>query len=185
MANFVLASASPRRRDLLAAVGLKPEVAPADVDESVLEGEAPDVYGLRVATDKARAGGHPSAVLAADTVVALDGRSLGKPASAEEAKAILQALSGRVHQVYTAVVLLAQGELYQRLVTTEVRFRTLSSAEIEAYVGTGEPMDKAGAYGIQGQGGAMVAELRGSYSNVVGLPVEETLALLREGGVLS
>lgn len=183
MVDFVLASASPRRRELLAAVGLEPLVRPADVDEAVRPGERPEAYGLRVASEKARAGAHALPVLAADTVVALDGRSLGKPATPEEAKISLRDLSGRSHAVHTAVALRVGEVVATRLVTTKVRFRSLPEAEIAAYVATGEPMDKAGAYGIQGRGGALVAEITGSYSNVVGLPLEETLALLAEVGV--
>lgn len=180
--RFVLASASPRRRDLLAQVGLYPRIQPADVDEGVRPGESPAGYAVRVAADKARAVASAEPVLAADTVVALEDRSLGKPASEAEAKAMLTVLSGRTHHVHTGVVLVLGGAQHDLLVTTEVRFRQLSGAEIEAYVATGEPLDKAGGYGVQGRGGALTAEIRGSYTNVVGLPLEETLALLsREG----
>jgi septum formation protein len=126
-------------------------------------------------------------VLAADTVVALDGSILGKAATPEEAVRMLEMLSGRTHAVHTAVVV--QGPRLARpistTVTTSVRFRLLARAEIERYVASGDPMDKAGAYGIQGAGGALVAEVRGSYSNVVGLPLEETLELLRLAEVLA
>jgi septum formation protein len=180
---FVLASASPRRRELLARVGLRPEVQPSDVDESVRAGEAPDAYAVRVARDKARAG-PGGAVLAAHTVVALEGVALGKAPSPEAAREMLARLSGRRHQVHTGVVLLGRrGEERARVVTTEVRFRSLSPEEIAAYVASGEPMDKAGAYGIQGRGGALVAEIHGSYTNVVGLPLEETLELLDAEGL--
>ncbi len=183
MQRFVLASASPRRRDLLAQVGLTPDVRPSDVDETPLPGEAPETYALRVARDKAMAAPAHVAALAADTVVALDGKSLGKARDRAHACEMLGALSGRTHFVHTAVVLKTGQEVLTEVVSTEVRFRTLSSEEIARYVDTKEPMDKAGAYGIQGLGGAMVASLKGSYTNVVGLPLEETLELLQRGGV--
>jgi septum formation protein len=182
--KFTLASASPRRRQLLAQVGLAPAVAPSDVDETPHPGEAPAAYARRVAEDKARACAATGAVLAADTVVALEGRILGKAADAAEARAMLADLSGRTHEVHTAVVLKdPAGALHGVVVTTEVRFRRLDAAEIARYVETGEPMDKAGAYGIQGEGGALVAWVHGSYTNVVGLPLEETLALLAQVGL--
>jgi septum formation protein len=177
--RFVLASQSPRRRWLLASVGLEFDVRPADVDETPHPGEAPDAYAARVALDKARAV-EAEVVLAADTVVALDGTILTKAWSEPEAIAMLRRLSGRTHYVHTAVALVAAGIEHETIVTTEVRFRTLGDAEIRRYVASGEPMDKAGAYGIQGDGGALVAEVRGSYTNVVGLPLEETLALLEK-----
>ncbi|MEQ9501053.1 MAG: Maf family protein [Deltaproteobacteria bacterium] len=182
--TVVLASASPRRRHLLTAAGVSIDVRPADVDETPLEGEAPDAYALRVARDKALAHGLAEPVLAADTVVALGDEILGKAEDVEDAKRTLAKLSGESHVVHTAVVLAVGGEVEELLVTTAVRFRALSSAEIDRYVATGEPMDKAGAYGIQGEGGALVAEVRGSYTNVVGLPLEETLALLAKRGLV-
>lgn len=183
MTPFVLASASPRRRALLDAVGLSPTVDPADVDETPRAIEAPLAYALRVATDKAKKRPHSVPVLAADTVVALDGAILGKSAEPSEAKQMLERLSGRTHTVHTAVVVWAGGHLYSEVVSSLVRFRRLSSAEIERYVQTGEPLDKAGAYGIQGAGGALVASVEGSYTNIVGLPLEETLRLLALVGV--
>lgn len=182
--TFVLASASPRRRSLLASVGLEPKVAPQDVDETPKLGEAPINYAMRVATDKARSYSGNEPVLAADTVVALDGACLGKAPDVDAAKAMLRRLSGRTHTVHTAVVLRVGEVLSVTRVSTAVRFRHLTDAEIARYVATGDPMDKAGAYGIQGEGGALVAAVDGSYTNVVGLPVEETLRLLRAGGVL-
>lgn len=179
---LVLASASPRRRQLLASAGVAFEVRPADLDEAVLAGEAPRAYARRVAVDKARAvPGDP--VLAADTVVDLEGRVLGKPAHAAEARAILAALSGRTHRVHTAVALRRGERVHARVCTTAVTFRRLSADEIAAYVQTGEPFDKAGGYGIQGHGGALVDRVRGSYTNVIGLPLRETLALLRRWGI--
>lgn len=183
-ARFVLASASPRRRDLLARVGLHPEVCPADVDESIRPGEAPERYACRVAEEKARSVHAALPVLAADTVVALDGVSLGKASTREDAASMLARLSARIHEVHTAVVLRVDATRTRSVsVTTEVRFRQLSAPEIAAYVASGEPMDKAGAYGIQGLGGALVAEVHGSYTNVVGLPLEETLELLEQEGL--
>ncbi len=178
---LILASASPRRRSLLASAGVAFEVRPADVDEGVLPGEPPRLYARRVARDKARAvEGH--FVLAADTVVAMDGVVLGKPADHEEACRTLETLSGRTHTVYTAVALRVGRRLHERICATQVRFRALTGPEIAAYVDTGEPFDKAGGYGIQGHGGALVDHLRGSYTNVIGLPLRETLALLARFG---
>lgn len=182
--GFVLASASPRRRELLAQAGLEPQVAPSDVDERAEPGEDPIGYARRVASAKARAGPSAANVLAADTVVCLSGDILGKPQDADAARKTLTRLSGQTHEVYTAVVLRRRdGVMKDLVVSTRVRFRSLSAAEIEAYVATGEPMDKAGSYGVQGRGGALTAEIHGSYTNVVGLPLEETLALLATEGL--
>ncbi len=182
--RLALASASPRRRDLLAAAGIPCDIAPQDVDEAIHDGELPIAYVLRVARSKAAAyRGACEAVLAADTTVAIDGAILAKAADDADAARMLALLSGRAHAVHTAVVL-AWGEArLERVVTTEVRFRALTAAEIGAYIATGEPRDKAGAYGIQGHGGALVAAVHGSYTNVVGLPLPETLAMLRAAGV--
>jgi septum formation protein len=185
--QILLASASPRRRELLGQVGLLPRVSPSHVDETPRPGEPPIPYALRVAKAKAaRAEAGPWVVIAADTVVALEGAILGKPESAVESSRMLARLSGRTHAVHTAVVVRMpdRGER-STVISTEVRFRTLSPIEIERYVASGEPLDKAGAYAIQGLGGALVAEVRGSYTNVVGLPLEETLALLAEAGVVA
>jgi septum formation protein len=176
---FVLASKSPRRRALLASVGLHPEIVAADADETPLPNEAPIPYAMRVAEAKARAiDAGDRAVLAADTVVALDGAILAKATDRSDAIRMLRQLSGRWHTVHTAVVLVRGASRLAELVSTPVRFRELSDDEIARYVDTQEPMDKAGAYGIQGEGGALVAEVRGSYTNVVGLPLEETLRML-------
>ncbi|MFO0728059.1 MAG: Maf family protein [Myxococcota bacterium] len=183
MHAFALASASPRRRDLLLAAGLSFELAPQDVDESIHPGEAPIAYVLRVARKKAEAyDGGRTLVLSADTTVALDGEILAKAADDEEAVRFLRRLSGRTHRVHTAVVLRKPGGWVETIVTTDVRFRALSDAEIGRYVATGEPRDKAGAYGIQGFGGALIDAVHGSYTNVIGLPLEETLVMLREAG---
>ncbi len=182
MASFVLASRSPRRRDLLAAAGLYPDVDPVDVDESVRSGETPERYVVRVAQAKAEASTRPEPVLAADTTVILDGQALGKASSLEHAQEMLRALSGRTHVVRTAVVLRVERLIWD-VVATAVTFRALTDADIRRYVETDEPFDKAGAYGIQGRGGALVERVEGSYTNVVGLPITETLRLLHLGGV--
>jgi septum formation protein len=187
--ELVLASQSPRRRTLLESVGLEPIVVKPAVDEVPVSNERPIPYALRVALEKAKAVETDALrVLAADTVVALDGEILGKAKDTSEAEIILARLSGKTHIVHTAVVVrLNDGRpdgprMFSDIVSTLVRFRSLSLREIQSYVATGESMDKAGAYGIQGSGGSLVAEVRGSYTNVVGLPLEETLRLLRLSG---
>jgi septum formation protein len=184
LTGYVLASRSPRRRDLLASVGETPEVRPSEVDETPLEGEAPLDYVVRVAWAKAEACASDDPVLASDTVVALDGECLGKAEDRARARGMLNRLSGRSHWVHTAVVLLADPHR-QAVVSAEVVFRPLSALEIERYLDTSEPYDKAGAYGIQGRGGAFVDRIFGSYSAVVGLPVKETLQLLDAAGLRS
>jgi septum formation protein len=182
--RLVLASQSPRRRELLEQLGLAPEVRPARTDESVLPGEAPRDYVLRVAREKARAV-DGDVVLAADTAVVLGGEVLGKPVGAEDARRMLRALSGSAHEVLTGVCVRRAAvrlELAQ-VVSTAVRFAPLTPAAIEWYVRTGEPLDKAGAYAIQGAGGAFVLGVDGSVSNVVGLPLAETADLLRRAGL--
>ncbi len=182
---LLLASGSPRRRHLLAQLGLALEIVPPDVDESERPGEMAEAYVLRLAREKGTvvASRHAGrVVLAADTAVVVDGRLFGKPGDAVHARAMLRELSGRAHQVVTGVWAVGpQGER-STAVSTAVRFRALSDEEIAWYVGTGEPMDKAGAYGIQDRGGAFVAAIDGSYSNVVGLPLAEALALLGQVG---
>lgn len=177
-----LASTSPRRRELLQQIGLTFEVLKVSVDESPLEDETPAEYVARLAVAKARAAmelvSSGDIVLGADTTVVCDGRIIGKPESLEEAVAIWQSLSRRSHQVLTGVAL-ARGELVtHRVVTTEVHFKELLPAEMEAYWHTGEPRDKAGGYGIQGRGAVWVDRISGSYSNVVGLPLAETAEML-------
>ena len=185
--RLVLASQSPRRRELLLQLGLAHEVRPAHADESVLPGEPPREYVLRVARDKARAV-PGEVVLAADTAVVLASEVLGKPGDPADARRMLRALSGTRHEVITGVCVrlgaTAQGAELEAVVSTEVVFARLSERAIDWYVGTGEPLDKAGAYAIQGAGGAFVAEVRGSVSNVVGLPLVETVALLARAGVV-
>lgn len=182
--ELILASASPRRRQLLASAGLYPIVKPQDVDESLRDGESPIAYALRTATAKAQACPRSThqIVLAADTVVAYEGRSLGKPVDDHEAQRMLKLLSGQTHVVHTAIVLLGETMLSD-VASTKVRFRVLSDQQIERYIVSGDGRDKAGAYGIQGEGGSLVASLEGSYTNVVGLPLEETLRLLRLLGI--
>ncbi|ADO71168.1 Maf family protein [Stigmatella aurantiaca] len=183
--SLVLASASPRRRDLLSQLGLRFHVAAADLDETPLRGEAADTYVLRLARAKAHAVAErfPEAwVLAADTTVALGPELLGKPADPGEARHMLRRLSGQTHAVYTGVALAGRAEA-ATVVRTGVTFRTLSDGEIDWYVGTGEPLDKAGAYAVQGRGGFLVASLDGSPTNVIGLPLGETLELLKRSGM--
>ncbi len=184
MSNFVLtlASASPRRRELLEQLGFRLEVRPARTDESPLPSEPPRDYVLRVAVEKARAVAG-EAVLAADTAVVLGTEILGKPRDPADAKRMLRALSGRTHDVLTGVCVRRDGLERTAVVDAEVRLDPLTEDQIDWYVATGEPLDKAGAYAIQGLAGAFVRELRGSVSNVVGLPLAETLGLLRGAGV--
>jgi septum formation protein len=183
----VLASASPRRLDLLRQIGIEPVVEPADVDETLDDGVdvAAAVAGLAAAKARAVAGNHPGErvlVLGADTLVVLDGEPLGKPTDQAEAREMLGRLSGREHQVMTGVAITdaATGRDVGGVETTVVRFRALSAAEIDAYVATGEPLDKAGAYGIQGGAAAFVDQLTGDHSNVVGLPLSLVEQLLDE-----
>ena len=181
--RFYLASASPRRRELLTQIGVTFELAPVDIDETPLANEGARAYVERLAQAKAAAAlariNHPDAVvLGSDTSVIIDDEILTKPADAADAKRMLQRLSGNRHQVFTAVAVLSQNRQQQVCVATDVDFRTLSDAEIERYIATGEPMDKAGSYGIQGKGAILVEKISGSYSNVVGLPLTETAALL-------
>lgn len=182
ISKLILASGSPRRRELLETQGLTFEIRKPDVPEVVAPGETPELFARRLAREKARAvwARQPGEViLAADTVVALGARILGKPTDREDAAAILRSLSGLVHEVITGVCVIATPEEeHSFAVRTAVRFRALAEADIQRYVATGEPMDKAGAYGIQGRGGAFVEAIYGSYSNVVGLPLAETLGAL-------
>lgn len=185
---MILASASPRRRELLAVFGLPFSVAPADIDESWQPGEQPGDYVLRMAIEKAEAVAHQhpgQPVLGADTAVVLDQRPLGKPADAAEARRMLASLSGRAHEVMSAVALITpEGQCRHRLNVTEVEFSLLPERWIESYVASGDPLDKAGAYGIQNQAGVWIQRISGSYTGVVGLPLFETGELLREAGVV-
>lgn len=181
-----LASASPRRRELLEQLGVSYVSAVPDIDEAVLPGESAADYVVRMARAKARLV-HPHGaglpVLAADTIVLIDQRICGKPADAQDGIALLLRLSGRTHQVLTAVALAAAGEVNYRVSRSEVRFRHLTVAEALAYWNTGEPHDKAGGYAVQGHGAVFVEHLAGSYSGVMGLPLFETAELLAGAGV--
>jgi septum formation protein len=186
--DFVyLASASPRRSELLRQIGVPFQVRSADIKEEQRPGETPEAYVLRLAGAKADAvwaslGAERRPVLAADTAVVVDGAVLGKPHDTAEAEAMLSRLSGREHSVLTAVALRQGDELVTVRSASEVRFRPTTAAERLAYCATGEPFDKAGGYGIQGHAAVFIEELRGSYSGVVGLPLYETAALLRRAG---
>jgi septum formation protein len=186
---LILASQSPRRADLLTAAGIPFALASADVDETPLPDEVPVDYVLRVAKEKAILAAAPEAdsraVLAADTVVVAGGRLLGKPATAGESREMLQLLSGRVHEVHTGVVLRAGKREFSEVVTTRVRFVTLTDDEIQWYIATGEPEGKAGGYAIQGRASRFVDWIEGSWSNVVGLPVATVYRMLTAAGVLS
>lgn len=193
-----LASKSPRRAELLTDMGVPFEVlqftdgggARYEVDESVMPEEPPRDYVRRVALDKAlhavsyvrERGLEERPLLTADTTVAIDNRILGKPADADEARDMLQALSGQTHEVLTAVVVIDGDQIRQALSVSQVRFAPLSDETIEAYIDNGEPFDKAGAYGIQGPAGKFVAEMRGSFTGIMGLPVDETAQLLESLG---
>ena len=185
--TVILASASPRRRELLGTLSLSFSVIPAHVDERHHAGEPPEAYVTRLARNKAQhvAGQFPSAwVLGADTAVVLGQQILGKPADAGAARKMLISLSGRRHTVMTglAVARFDKGVTKVDVVSTRVRFHGLQATDIDAYIATGEPFDKAGAYAVQGRGGQFVAALEGCYNNVVGLPLERAMALLRSAG---
>ena len=190
--RLVLASASPRRRDLLAKAleksGLGFRIVPSHADETRRRGEPPDAYVARIAETKARTVARrcpDTWVLAADTAVALDGTVLGKPADTADARGMLRRLSGRTHRVLTGFVLSDRTDDAgpARVVASHVHFRTLSEAVINAYLDTGEPFDKAGAYAVQGEGRALVDRVDGSLSNVIGLPLDEVGAALRAAGL--
>ena len=179
-----LASSSPRRREILTSLGLTFSHSGVDIDESQQSGEPLTRMALRLAKEKAlAAAGVDLPVLAADTIVTLGDRAFGKPASREACLSMLEALSGKTHRVITGVALSAGGRLETAMSDTAVRFRDIGPDEALAYWQSGEPRDKAGAYGIQGLGGVFVESISGSYSGVVGLPVFETAALLRRAGI--
>jgi septum formation protein len=187
VAELVLASASPRRQRFLHELGLEFAVQPADVDETLLPGELPAVFVRRLAEEKAKvvAAARPSAwVLAADTIVELDGEILGKPSDAADAVRLLKVLRNRWHAVWTGFCLRREAAVMIGVVRSEVRFGDFSDAVCAAYVATGEPLDKAGAYGIQGKGAFLVREIKGSYSNVVGLPLHEVVDALAAQGII-
>ncbi|MFN0085233.1 MAG: Maf family protein [Blastocatellia bacterium] len=183
---LILASASPRRAELLHAAGLHEfTVRAADIDESLLPGETPREYVLRLSREKARAAArHGETVLAADTTVVIGEEIAAKPVDAADAGRMLRALSGAWHEVLTGVTLVRGASLLSEVESTRVKFAEMTGAEIDWYVASGEPMDKAGAYGIQGLASRFVERIEGSYSNVVGLPVRTVYRMLRELGVL-
>lgn len=188
-ARIILASASPRRRELLRQIGVDFRVVVSAADERVLAGESPADYVVRVARDKAldvlrmEAGSMP--VLAADTAVILDKDILGKPENRAAAVAMLERLSGRTHEVYSAVALaLDEEQVYDSLNITRVSFADLESGWIEAYCDTGDPMDKAGAYGVQGRAAEKIVRIEGSFSGVMGLPLYETSRLLHHAEMI-
>ena len=183
---IVLASRSPRRLELLRQIGIQPEVLPVPVDETPAVNEAPEAYVRRITQDKAEAGAalRPhQAILAADTAVILDRRILGKPKDEDDAIQMLLALSGRTHQVLSGVALWQDQVLRYRLSRSRVRFRPISMHEARDYWRSGEPRDKAGGYAIQGQGALFVEHICGSYSGIMGLPLFETGALLKQAGI--
>ncbi|HKJ08014.1 MAG TPA: Maf family protein [Gammaproteobacteria bacterium] len=188
LAGIYLASASPRRRELLAQIGVPAQRLAVEVDEALAPGETPERYVSRLALDKARAGwrasqrGADAPVLGADTVVVLDGQVLGKPRDRDDGLAMLSDLSGRSHRVLSGVALVQESREVVTVSASTVTFRTLSERERRAYWESGEPSDKAGAYAIQGLGAAFVSYLEGSYSGVMGLPLYETAQLLAEFG---
>lgn len=192
LARLVLASASPRRREILQKLGLTFEVAPSDIDESERLGETPEAYVARLSEGKARAcrlvraEDERVAVIGSDTTVVLDGKILGKPVDLAESERMLRALRGREHIVHTSVSVVSwpEGTAKSVTVSTRVRFRAFNDDTLRGYVQSREGMDKAGSYGIQELGAALVSEVHGSYSNVVGLPAAETIELLEASGVL-
>jgi septum formation protein len=196
--TVILASASPRRKDLLQQLGIDPVIIPADIDETPHAGEIPTAFASRMAKEKAYAiaraiiehrmpgydtPAHPFAVIGADTVVDLDGQIFGKPIDDDDARRMLRALSGRTHRVHTAVVVVSgMGEAFPGLVTSLVTMAPITDQLLAWYIATGEPHDKAGSYAIQGNGGVLVDKVQGPMSNVVGLPLSETVSLLNRAG---
>ncbi|MCB1755712.1 MAG: septum formation inhibitor Maf [Gammaproteobacteria bacterium] len=181
-----LASASPRRRELLEQIGLCVDVVAADIDERLLPGESAASYVERLARHKAQTvfGRQPDLpVLAADTAIVLDDVVFGKPDDAQDAARMLAKLSGKTHKVLTGTAIVYKGKTSSVVVTTRVTFAALSDTDIDAYCATGEPIGKAGAYAIQGLGAILVQRIQGSYSNVVGLPLYETARLLAPAGI--
>lgn len=185
--ELILASASPRRRELLSQIGVPHRIHPVDICEDVIEGETPVQYVERLALEKARACadimGPGFAFLGSDTTVVSEGRIMGKPKDKNDAIQTLLSLSGKVHEVITAVAIVTSEQSLTSVVKTEVGFRQISRDECEKYWDTGEPQDKAGSYGIQGLGAIFVDQIKGSYSSVVGLPLTETAKLLNKVNV--
>lgn len=185
-ARIILASQSPRRRELLTLVGITHEVMPADIDESVLPGEKPVPHCERLARAKAErlAASHRDAVvIGSDTIVVVDGDILGKPANCADATGMLRRLSGRTHTVFTAVAVAHDGQIRSGVEETDVTFRPLDDATIARYIATTEPMDKAGSYGIQGFGASLIERIDGDYFTVMGLPIGRMVLLFRDLGL--
>jgi septum formation protein len=188
--RLILASASPRRQELLQKAGVAFTVVPSDIPETIQTGETPEEYVLRVAAEKALdvARKHPDTwVLGADTIVEIDGEVLGKPRDQADGQRMLRLLSGRTHRVITAFLLLDEENQVRakQMVSSSVTFKSLSDMQIHEYLATGEPFDKAGAYAVQGLGASLVERIEGSYTNVVGLPIDEVLTALRTVGLLN
>jgi septum formation protein len=197
--RIYLASRSPRRRELLKQIGVNFEVlimrshpvVRADVDETPRPGETPADYVTRIAANKAKTGWMRALerrlprlpVLGADTTVAIEGEIIGKPSSADDAANMLRKLSGREHEVFSAVAVAMNDQVQTKLSSSRVRFADLNDTLIQDYIDTGEPMDKAGAYGVQGKAAAFIAEIGGSYSGIMGLPLFETAQLLKQAGL--
>ncbi len=186
--QIILASNSPRRLMLLRQIGIEPVVVPSHVPEDVRDGQSPEGAALRLAVEKAREVSrqfNEGLVIGADTVVVIDGEQLGKPKDKDDAGRMLRLISGKTHTVVTGMAVMDAGtsEVKSTLVRTTVRFKPLSDEEIEAYIATGDPMDKAGAYGIQGRAAAFIEGIEGCYSNVVGLPLSELMDILKSLGV--
>ena len=183
MTDIILASASPRRSELMTLAGFRFDVICADIDEIVPEKALPQEVVMSLALQKAQAVAKDhckSAVVGSDTVVALDGKILGKPRSEKEAAEMLRSLSGRIHKVYTGVAIVCGEKVTSFFEETEVEFYPLTDQEILDYVATGEPMDKAGAYGIQGRGAVLVKRINGDYFNVMGLPISKVYRELKD-----
>lgn len=183
MTDIILASASPRRSELMTLAGFRFDVICADIDEIVPEKALPQEVVMSLALQKAQAVAkdhRKSAVVGSDTVVALDGKILGKPRSEKEAAEMLRSLSGRIHKVYTGVAIICGEKVTSFFEETEVEFYPLTDQEILDYVATGEPMDKAGAYGIQGRGAVLVKRINGDYFNVMGLPISKVYRELKD-----
>jgi septum formation protein len=182
--RVILASQSPRRGQLLSLIGVTHEVQPADIDERYLAGEEPRTHAERLAREKAAAiAAHDAVIIAADTIVVVDGDVLGKPKDERDATRMLQRLSGRSHTVMTAVAVAWRGSLESGVEEVDVTFHSLSADDIAAYIATREPMDKAGAYGIQGYGATIVSRVDGDYFAVMGLPLQRLVRLLERAGV--
>ena len=182
--DIILASNSPRRKELLRQIGIIFKSYPAHIDESALPGETPEVYAVRVASDKAIVAAREvkkGIVIAADTIVVIDDTILGKPADKKDAERMLNMLSGRMHRVITGIAVMdaANGKTLTRTAVSKVWFRVLSDNEIRSYVASGEPLDKAGAYGIQEKGALLVEKIEGCFFNVVGLPISLLGEMLR------